>query len=42
MTARGENKKLSEEVKQLEELNVHFQFEIDNLVRSEEVLQVSF
>lgn len=42
LTARGENKKLVEEVRQLQELNVNFQHEMDSLVRSEEILQVIY
>jgi len=40
LTARTENKKLTEEIRHLEDLNAHFQKEIDHLVKSEEILQV--
>jgi len=40
LTAKTENKKLIEEIRQLEDLNAHFQQEMDHLVKSEETLQV--
>lgn len=39
MTAKGENRKLVEEIKQLEGLSLNFQHEVETLVKSEEMLQ---
>jgi len=42
LTAKGENRKLVEEVKQLEDLSRNFHHEVETLVKSEEMLQVLF